>query len=216
MSETTAILSAFDSVTSIDLATGEKRWEDTGLPDTVYAVSVSTDETLVIASDFYGTTRLLDFDDRAARSAPHWPTGRWPPPSGGPRRVVRGNFSAFLPGGHVALIVDWDTGIVRLVDVDSRTEVSPPFTAVSGLSLWSISPDGHVAIVGGANGATRLYDLQAGAPIGDPFPSRSTITFGMLHPRRPVHDRRSTPPTRCGTSTPHRGGRRPAPSPGGT
>ena len=150
-------------------------------------MSVSTDETLVIASDFYGTTRLLRFDDGTQIGAP-LANGSMTAAERGTEPVVRGNCSVFLPGSHVALIVDWDTGAVRLVDVDSRTEASPPFTAFPGLSFWDVSPDGRVAAVGGANGATRLYDLQTGAQIGDPFPSTFSRHLRALHPRRPVHD----------------------------
>jgi WD40 repeat protein len=67
---TTAILQSWDSVTSIDLVTGQKRWEERGFRDRVWTASVSTDEKLIIASDFNGTTRLLRFDDGARVGAP--------------------------------------------------------------------------------------------------------------------------------------------------
>jgi hypothetical protein len=95
--------------------------------------------------------------------------------------VVRGNYSAFLPGSHVALIADWATSTVRLVDVDSRTDVSH-FEALGGQSLWYVSPDGRVATSGGATGVTRLYDLQTGTQIGNPFPSTTAYTLGLVSP----------------------------------
>ena len=135
VSETTAILGAWDSVTAIDLATGEKRWEARGFRDRVFSVSVSTDETLVIASDFYGTTRLLRFDDGHADRRP---TGQWLDDRR--RAWDRAASSAATTRSSCRaatspLIVDWDTGTVRLVDVDSRTEATPPFTAFSGLGI---------------------------------------------------------------------------------
>jgi WD40 repeat protein len=166
----------------------------------------------VIASDIGGTTRLFRFDTGAQVGAP-LTNGSMPASELGTEPLLHGNGSVFRPGSHVALIIDWTTGVIRLVDVDSRTEVSH-FTAFSGFSLWNISPDGRLASGGGAN-ATRLYDLQTGTQVGVPFQSASAVTWGTFSP-----DGRSLDTwdfrISGGTSTPRRGGRRPAPSPDGT
>ena len=96
--------------------------------------------------------------------------------------VVRGNTSILLPGSHVAVIVDSTTGAVRLVDVDSRAEVSPGFEVLPGGSSWYVSPDGRVAAVGIVNGGTQLYELQTGEQVGDPFPSSLGINIGIFTP----------------------------------
>jgi WD40 repeat protein len=142
----------------------------------VTSVSVSTDESLVLASDFDGTTRLLRFDD-GTQVGPPLANGSMPAFERANEPLVRGTFSAFLPGTHVALIFDSTDGAVRLVDVDSRTERSPRVTVLPGASFWDVSPDGRVAAVGSATGATQLYDLQTGTQIGDPFPSALDLGF---------------------------------------
>jgi WD40 repeat protein len=181
LSATTAILTTWDSVISVDLASGQKRWEARGFRDLVTALSVSSDETLVIASDYYGTTRLLRFDDGTEVGTP-LANGSMTAEERGTDPVVRASSSVFLPDSHVAALTDWDTGIVRFVDVNSRTEVSPPFTTVTGTSFPAISSDGAVLAVGGTGAAVRLFDVEARTPIGDPFPSSLSITAGSFTP----------------------------------
>jgi len=181
LNETTAIISAWDSVTSIDLTTGRKRWEARGFRERTTTVSVSTDESLVLASDFDGTTRLLRFDDGTQIGAP-LANGSMTEAERGPEPLVRAQTSAFLPDSHVALLVDPIAGGVRFVDVDSRTEASPPFTVLPGGASWSVSPDGRLAAVGTPNSGTLLYDLQTGAQIGDPFPNIGGFAFGSFTP----------------------------------
>jgi WD40 repeat protein len=175
VSATTAILSTWDAVVSIDLETGQRRWEARGFRHQVTSVSVSTDETLVIASDFYGTTRLLRFDDGAPVGAP-LANGSMTAAERGTEPVVRANVSLFRPDSHVAALADWDTGAVRFVDVDTRTETDPPLTVLAGLAAYDFSPDGHTLAVGGSQGSVRLYDLETRAQIGDPFPSTTSLT----------------------------------------
>ena len=48
--------------------------------------------------------------------------------------------------------------------------------------MWDVSSDGRQAAVGGVTNGTRLYDMETGEQIGDPFPSRSPLTFGFHTP----------------------------------
>ena len=119
VSSTTALLGTWDAVVSIDLETGQKRWEARGFRDAVTAVSVSTDGTLVVASDFYGTARLLRFDDGTQVGAP-LATGSMTAAERGTDPFTRGSDAAFLSDSHVAALDDWEAGAIRFVDVDSR------------------------------------------------------------------------------------------------
>jgi DNA-binding SARP family transcriptional activator/WD40 repeat protein len=177
VSATTAILGTFDSVVSIDLETGQKRWEARGFRRLVTSVSVSTDETLAIASDFDGTTRLLRFDDGAEVGAP-LANGSMTATERGTEPVVRANAALFRPDSHVAALADWDTGAVRFVDVDTHTETDPPLMVVAGLAGFNFSSDGRTLAVSGSQGAVRLFDLGTSAQIGDPFPSTTSFTSG--------------------------------------
>jgi DNA-binding SARP family transcriptional activator/WD40 repeat protein len=179
VSPTTAILGTWDAVVSIDLATGTKRWEARGFRDLVTGLSASTDETLVIASDYYGTTRVLRFDDGTQVGAP-LANGSMTASERGSEPEIRGSDSMFLPDSHVAAIIDWETGVIRFVDVDTRTEAYPPLSVFAGTAILEVSPDGRVVAVGGTQGAVRLYDRQARAQIGDPFPSNVSLVGGSF------------------------------------
>jgi WD40 repeat protein len=77
-------------------------------------------------------------------------------------------------------MIDWDTGAVRVVDVDTRTDVAPPFTTFRGFSWLNLSPDGRLAAIGSTDHTVRLYDLEARGMIGDPFTSTASLSFGYL------------------------------------
>jgi len=176
VSATTAILYSWDSVRSIDLTTGATRWEERGFRNRMATASVSSDRQLVIASDWDGTTRLLRFDDGSRVGAP-LANGSLTDEERGNDPIVHGNVSHFLPNSHDALIVDWTTGNVRIVNVDTRADAGPSFTGPRGLSIWAFSADARIAAVG-ANGAVRLYDLRSGEQLGDRIPTSFTISFG--------------------------------------
>jgi DNA-binding SARP family transcriptional activator/WD40 repeat protein len=178
LSSSTAILATLDSVISVDLVTGTKRWEARGggLRDEVFA-SVSTDERFIVASDFWGTSRLLRFDD-GAQIGPLLGYSSTLAKERGVAPVAHVNWASFVPGTHEAALTDWSTGAVRFLDVDSRTETRPSFTAIQGLSWMAFSADGHAVAIGSTDHAVRLYDVAKGAPIGEPFPSAASVTWG--------------------------------------
>jgi WD40 repeat protein len=177
VSPTTALLGTWDAVVSIDLETGQKRWEARGFRDVVTAVSVSTDETLVVASDFCGTARLLRFDDGTQVGAP-LANGSMTPTERGTDPITHASEASFLSDSHVAALDDWESGAIRFVDVDSRTQPAPPLAVTGGLP--DFSADGRLVAVGSTEGAVRLYDIEAGAQIGDPFPSTGTFDYGFI------------------------------------
>jgi WD40 repeat protein len=179
VSSTTALLGTWDAVVSIDLEKGQTRWEARGFRDAITAVSVSTDETLIVASDYYGTARLLRFDDGTQVGAP-LANGSMTAAERGTDPISRASEAAFLPDRKVAALADWESGAIRFVDIETRTEPAPPLTVTVGTALPDFSPDGRLVAVGGTEGAVRLYDIEAGAQIGDPFPSPSALGSGFI------------------------------------
>jgi WD40 repeat protein len=69
---------------------------------------------------------------------------------------------AFSPDGKVLATVDSD-GTVRLWDVATRSQISPPITipASSGAGVDGVafSPDGKVLATAGSDGTVRLWDV---------------------------------------------------------
>jgi hypothetical protein len=193
LSSTTAILGTLDSVVAIDLTTGQRRWEARGFRDEVDSLAVSSDGSLVLATDYYGTARLLRSDDGSEVGAP---LGNGSMTDAERRTAPRVpvNYVAFVPGGHVALLDDWDSGTIRVVDVDSRTEVAPPMHIAAGTTLLRVSGDGELLAVGGTEGLVRLYDLATRAQIGDPFPSGTNLTSAIFAPDDRAFIERGNPP----------------------
>jgi WD40 repeat protein len=85
-------------------------------------------------------------------------------------------------GAGTRLLVGYRDGSARLVDVQTREPVLPPFRHEAEVSVVAISPDGRTLLTGSKDGAARFWDAGTGEPLGPIRWHRVGLTAGTYHP----------------------------------
>jgi WD40 repeat protein len=134
-----------------DVATGQPRGVPLPYPAGVWAVAISSDETLVLAGGKTEEARVWE-----ARTGKLLALLR----QGGPVSGV-----AFSPDDHTAATGGWD-GTARLWEVGTGKQIVGPLAGRPRVMAVAFSPDGRAVLTGAADNTARLWEAATGRPLG--------------------------------------------------
>jgi len=168
---TKLVSAALETATLFDVGSGRQVAQLGGWDTLATNATFTPDGDMIVISGFLSATMVFD----AA-------TGD---PIGAP---IGDGTNAFLAtnGPPGTLTISDFAGVIKVVDLATRTLVGPPMTGVAvPVSSVDVLPGARQLIAGfyaSPNGVAQLFDITTGHPIGAPFPSLGPYSAANVRP----------------------------------